>query len=60
MNEIAEVEFETNLPSSSTPTASAPHRLLILIDAVTNATVGAAMIREILSAPRRVRNHHCY
>ncbi|MBS1821910.1 MAG: sulfate adenylyltransferase subunit CysN [Acidobacteria bacterium] len=45
MNEIAEVELETNLPlffdayADSRTTGS-----LILIDAVTNATVGAAMI----------------
>jgi sulfate adenylyltransferase subunit 1 (EFTu-like GTPase family) len=45
MNEIAEVEFETNLPlffdayRVSRSTGS-----LILIDALTNATVGAAMI----------------
>ena len=45
MNEIAEVEFETNLPlffdvyAESRTTGS-----LILIDGVTNATVGAAMI----------------
>ena len=45
MNEIAEVEFETNLPlffdsySACRWTGS-----LILIDALTNATVGAAMI----------------
>jgi sulfate adenylyltransferase subunit 1 (EFTu-like GTPase family) len=45
MNEIAEVEFETNLPlffdsyRECRWTGS-----LILIDALTNATVGAAMI----------------
>ena len=45
MNEIAEVELETNLPlffdayAESRTTGS-----LILIDGVTNATVGAAMI----------------
>jgi len=45
MNEIAEVEFETNLPlffdayRTSRSTGS-----LILIDSLTNATVGAAMI----------------
>ena len=45
MNEIAEVEFETNLPlffdayRDNRSTGS-----LILIDALTNATVGAAMI----------------
>ncbi len=45
MNEIAEVEFETNLPlffdayAENRSTGS-----LILIDGLTNATVGAAMI----------------
>ena len=45
MNEIAEVEFETNLPLFFD--AYRANRItgsLILIDALTNATVGAAMI----------------
>jgi sulfate adenylyltransferase large subunit len=45
MNEIAEVEFETNLPLFFD--AYAENRVigaLILIDGLTNATVGAAMI----------------
>ena len=45
MNEIAEVEFETNLPLFFD--AYAENRsmgALILIDGLTNATVGAAMI----------------
>jgi bifunctional enzyme CysN/CysC/sulfate adenylyltransferase subunit 1 len=51
MNEIAEVEFETNLPlffdsyRDCRWTGS-----LILIDALTNATVGAAMIVAPLAA----------
>jgi len=50
MNEIAEVEFETNLPlffdsyRECRWTGS-----LILIDALTNATVGAAMIEEAVT-----------
>ena len=54
MNEIAEVEFETNLPlffdaiADSRWTGS-----LILIDALTNATVGAAMIVGPADGDRR-------
>jgi len=45
MNEIAEVEFETNLPLFFDPYAeNRATGALILIDGVTNATVGAAMI----------------
>lgn len=45
MNEIAEVEFETNLPLFFDPYAeNRTTGALILIDGVTNATVGAAMI----------------
>ena len=46
MNEIAEVEFETNLPLffDSVPRVPLDGLALILIDALTNATVGAAMI----------------
>ncbi|HEU5340684.1 sulfate adenylyltransferase subunit CysN [Edaphobacter sp.] len=45
MNEIAEVEFETNLPLFFDPYAeNRAMGALILIDGVTNATVGAAMI----------------
>ncbi|MDP9040052.1 MAG: sulfate adenylyltransferase subunit CysN [Acidobacteriota bacterium] len=45
MNEIAEVEFETNLPLFFDPyTESRTTGAVILIDALTNATVGAAMI----------------
>ena len=45
MNEIAEVEFETNLPLFFDPyTESRTTGSLLLIDALTNATVGAAMI----------------
>jgi sulfate adenylyltransferase large subunit len=52
MNEIAEVEFETNLPlffdsyRECRGTGS-----LILIDALTNATVGAAMIAGPIVSP---------
>ena len=45
MNDIAEVEFETSLPLFfDTYAESRGSGSLILIDAVTNATVGAAMI----------------
>ena len=45
MNEIAEVEFETNLPLFfDSYRACRWTGSLILIDALTNATVGAAMI----------------
>jgi bifunctional enzyme CysN/CysC/sulfate adenylyltransferase subunit 1 len=45
MNEIAEVELETNLPLFFDPYAeSRTTGSLILIDGVTNATVGAGMI----------------
>jgi len=47
MNEIAEVEFETNLPLFfDSYQACRWTGSLILIDALTNATVGAAMIVE--------------
>ncbi len=51
MNDIAEVEFDTNLPLFFD--AYAENRemgALILIDAVTNATVGAAMILSAAAA----------
>jgi len=45
MNEIAEVEFETNLPLFFDPYRTCRWTgALILIDALSNATVGAAMI----------------
>ena len=45
MNEIAEVEFETNLPLFfDSYRESRTTGAIILIDALTNATVGAAMI----------------
>ena len=45
MNEIAEVEFETNLPLFFDSYAeNRGTGALILIDGVTNATVGAGMI----------------
>ncbi len=47
MNEIAEVEFETNLPLFFDPYAeNRTTGALILIDGLTNATVGAAMILD--------------
>ncbi len=50
MNEIAEVEFETNLPLFfDTYAENREMGAVILIDAVTNATVGAAMIVEAVS-----------
>jgi len=45
MNDIAEVEFDTSLPLFFDPyVANREMGALILIDPVTNATVGAAMI----------------
>ena len=55
MNDIAEVEFETNLPMFFD--AYAENRemgAVILIDAVTNATVGAAMIVEAVDREENV------
>jgi sulfate adenylyltransferase large subunit len=50
MNGIAEVEFETNLPLFFDPyRTSRTTGSLILIDALSNATVGAAMIVASLS-----------
>jgi sulfate adenylyltransferase large subunit len=50
MNEIAEVEFETNLPLFFDPYRDCRTMgALILIDALTNATVGAAMILSPLA-----------
>jgi len=58
LNEIAEVEFETNLPLFfDSYRACRWTGSLILIDALTNATVGAAMIvgpAEATEAPRSV------
>jgi bifunctional enzyme CysN/CysC/sulfate adenylyltransferase subunit 1 len=51
MNEIAEVEFETNLPLFfDSYRACRWTGSLILIDALTNATVGAAMIVESVAS----------
>ena len=45
MNEVAEVDFETSLPLFFDPyIESRPTGSLILIDPITNATVGAAML----------------
>ena len=50
MNEIASVEFETSQPLFFDPYAlNRTTGSLVLIDPVTNATVGAVMIREDLS-----------
>lgn len=55
MNEIASVEFETSQPLFFDPYRSnRTTGSFILIDPLTNATVGAAMIREALP-PERVR-----
>ena len=49
MNEIAEVEFETNLPLFfDIYRENRNMGALILIDGLTNATVGAAMISEVV------------
>ena len=51
MNEVAEVEFETSLPLFFDSYADCRWTgSLILIDAVTNATVGAAMILDVVVA----------
>ncbi|RXH57213.1 sulfate adenylyltransferase subunit CysN [Granulicella sibirica] len=51
MNEVAEVEFETSLPLFFDSYADCRWTgSLILIDAVTNATVGAAMILDVVEA----------
>ncbi|HEY6375356.1 MAG TPA: sulfate adenylyltransferase subunit CysN [Edaphobacter sp.] len=53
MNEIAEVEFETNLPLFfDTYAENRSMGSLILIDGLTNATVGAAMIIGAVEASR--------
>jgi hypothetical protein len=55
MNEIAAVEFEASQPLFFDPyTRNRTTGSLILIDPLTNATVGAVMIREDLS-PERTR-----
>ena len=51
MNGIAEVEIETNQPLFLDPyTASRATGSFILIDPVSNATVGAGMVRETIGA----------
>ena len=53
MNEIAEVEFETNLPLFCDPyRESRTTGAFILIDALSNATVGAAMILGSVDDPK--------
>ncbi len=52
MNEVGEVEFETNLPLFFDPyTICRATGSLILIDAITNATVGAVMILGPVTVP---------
>ena len=58
MNDIAEVEFETSLPLFfDTYAESRGAGSLILIDAVTNATVGAAMISAAIDDAAEVVAH---
>jgi sulfate adenylyltransferase large subunit len=58
MNDIAEVEFETSLPLFfDTYAESRGSGSLILIDAVTNATVGAAMISAAIDDAAEVVAH---
>jgi sulfate adenylyltransferase subunit 1 len=53
MNDIGSVEFEAHVPLFFDPYASnRATGSLILIDAISNATVGAGMIQEDLSGPR--------
>ena len=55
MNDIAEVEFETNLPLFfDAYSENREMGAVILIDAVTNATVGAAMIVEAVDREESV------
>ena len=55
MNEIALIEFESNLPIFFDPyTANRMMGAMILIDAVTNATVGAAMLTEVSDTPTSI------
>jgi sulfate adenylyltransferase large subunit len=59
MNEIAEVEFETNLPLFFDPYRECRWTgSLILIDALSNATVGAAMIVEPATAQSNESTTH--
>jgi sulfate adenylyltransferase large subunit len=58
MNEIAAVEFETSQPLFFDPyTQNRTTGSLILIDPLTNATVGAVMIREELPLDPQGRGH---
>jgi sulfate adenylyltransferase large subunit len=58
MNDIAEVEFETSLPLFfDTYAESRGAGSLILIDAVTNATVGAAMINASIDDTESAVEH---
>jgi bifunctional enzyme CysN/CysC/sulfate adenylyltransferase subunit 1 len=56
MNDIASVEFEAHVPLFFDPYASNRSTgSFILIDAISNATVGAGMIEEAVDAGRRVK-----
>jgi bifunctional enzyme CysN/CysC/sulfate adenylyltransferase subunit 1 len=58
MNDIAEVEFETNLPLFFDPySENRAVGSLILIDPITNATVGAAMIAGAAQAAAHTDDH---
>jgi len=57
MNEIASVEFETSQPLFFDPyTANRTTGSAILIDPLTNATVGAVMVEGTLSLPDQAQN----
>jgi sulfate adenylyltransferase large subunit len=57
MNEIASVEFATNQPLFFDPyTTNRTMGSAILIDPLTNATVGAVMIQQALPQPEQGRN----
>jgi len=56
MNDIASVEFETHVPLFLDPYASnRATGSFILIDAISNATVGAGMIQEDLPDPQELK-----
>jgi len=56
MNDIASVEFETHVPLFFDPyTSNRETGAFILIDAISNATVGAGMIEEALAEGRALQ-----
>jgi hypothetical protein len=56
MNDIASVEFEAHVPLFFDPyTSNRATGSFILIDAISNATVGAGMIEEAAAEGRRLR-----